>query len=553
MALRKETRFALVLNGGVSLAVWMGGVTHELNRLRLASAGTPPSDPLEADVHRAWVGILERADRAAVVDTLAGTSAGGLNGAFLATAVAGGKDLSGMREMWSDVASVERGKLLSKDGEPHNAVLDGAFFRDKILELLERLHHDEQILDPQDCTLLMTATALNAEPVEIELENSSSAHMMDSRRVYRFERRALAPSEVVDDLEAKDDFDEDRPSIALASRASASFPVAFAPVLETPELRRFRVSPSPGPDEAAELEQGTPATGTPHQDWLIDGGVLDNAPFEPLMKALRERAVGQPFERVVLYVTPSPGAKGSAGNLGNPPKARRVTARMVSALREPDLRLDYEALGHAFTQMGYTLSTPHDAVLRMLSARVPQELADDVQATVAESEWFSTYQVTRAEAVDRYLTALDGRIRFVKPERSSREARTMESVPEKPGYSDEGWQWGLDTAIRALRWWGRARRVPRRARGPHRCDRRRPAPGAECAARAGQAREGTGPAASQAPSSECPRGASCTARCGTDRHQGRHPVRRRRGGGRHRDHPARVDQSRNPRQLHLGR
>lgn len=25
-----ETRFALVLNGGVSLAVWMGGVTHEL-------------------------------------------------------------------------------------------------------------------------------------------------------------------------------------------------------------------------------------------------------------------------------------------------------------------------------------------------------------------------------------------------------------------------------------------------------------------------------------------------------------------------------------------
>src|SRR3954447_26084653 len=30
----KETRLALVLNGGVSSAVWMGGVVYELDRLR---------------------------------------------------------------------------------------------------------------------------------------------------------------------------------------------------------------------------------------------------------------------------------------------------------------------------------------------------------------------------------------------------------------------------------------------------------------------------------------------------------------------------------------
>ena len=29
----EELRLALVLNGGVSLAVWMGGVSYELNRL----------------------------------------------------------------------------------------------------------------------------------------------------------------------------------------------------------------------------------------------------------------------------------------------------------------------------------------------------------------------------------------------------------------------------------------------------------------------------------------------------------------------------------------
>ena len=33
----QDIRFAVVLNGGVSLAVWMGGATHELNVLTWAS------------------------------------------------------------------------------------------------------------------------------------------------------------------------------------------------------------------------------------------------------------------------------------------------------------------------------------------------------------------------------------------------------------------------------------------------------------------------------------------------------------------------------------
>ena len=33
--LRREVRLALVLNGGVSLAIWIGGVTKEIDELRL--------------------------------------------------------------------------------------------------------------------------------------------------------------------------------------------------------------------------------------------------------------------------------------------------------------------------------------------------------------------------------------------------------------------------------------------------------------------------------------------------------------------------------------
>ena len=38
-----EHRLALVMNGGVSLAVWMGGVACEIDNVRRASNGIPSS------------------------------------------------------------------------------------------------------------------------------------------------------------------------------------------------------------------------------------------------------------------------------------------------------------------------------------------------------------------------------------------------------------------------------------------------------------------------------------------------------------------------------
>lgn len=456
----RETRFAVVLNGGVSLAVWMGGVTHELNRLRLASArdvpetpGDPrPTDPKEAAVHDAWCAILRAASRRAVVDTVAGTSAGGLNGTLLATAVAWGKDLPDMRRTWSEVAALERGKLLSETGEPPNAVLDGDFFHDEVLKLIDGIHGGGQIVAPQDCALLVTATALDADPVPIQLEDGAQAHMVDSRRVYRFERRTLTTGEAVGGLgDPPDGAAGPRTSIALAARASASFPVAFAPVLETEQLRGFRTSPPPGPTDAATQEAA------PSDEWLIDGGVLDNAPFGPLLDVLRNRSVGAPFERVVLYITPSPGIAGRARELGSPPRATRTLGRVLAALREPDLRSDYERLRHEFAVMGYTLSTPHSALLQLLRADDPEQLISTVPQLVLDAEWFTTYRASRAEAVERQLLSLPGGVSFARPgPPADPPPEPLLAVPTSPAYDGETWQWGLATATRALRWWGRA-------------------------------------------------------------------------------------------------
>lgn len=442
MDAQRETRFALVLNGGVSLAVWMGGVTHELNRLRLASSGAaPPTNRAEAAVHSTWGKILEKASRTAVVDTVAGTSAGGINGTLIAAAIAGGKDLPDMERTWSDVAALRPGQLLrrppkrtAKRAEPLNSMLDGKFFQDEVEKLISGLAESRAVTEPQDCTLLVTATALDAPAVPIHLEGEAHGSMVDSRRVFQFERRTD------DQHRVQDDFADRRGSLALASRASASFPVAFEPVSESEELHRCQISPS----------------GAEKTSLLIDGGVLDNAPFGPLMEVLRKRPVGAPFDRVLLYVTPSPGVTGPTQRLGDNPAAARVLGRVVSATREPDQRLDFEGLRDAFRRMGYTVSAPHDAVVRLLRSPDPAAYIETSQAVLAAGQWFRTYRFSRAEAVEHWLVSLDAGIRFALPVPTELHPDDLHPVPTCLPYSEDRWRWGLATAERMLRWWGRA-------------------------------------------------------------------------------------------------
>jgi len=78
----RQLRLALVFNGGVSLAVWMGGVAKEIDRFRCA--GHRAQQTMDADPSLAYYERLLRILRTDVVtDVMAGTSAGGINAAFL--------------------------------------------------------------------------------------------------------------------------------------------------------------------------------------------------------------------------------------------------------------------------------------------------------------------------------------------------------------------------------------------------------------------------------------------------------------------------------------
>src|SRR5574340_680493 len=96
-----ELRLAVTMNGGVSLAVYIGGVAHELNRLTQKNSGS-------------YSALLEYLGYEPIIDVITGTSAGGINGAALALAQANTcSDLSRLRDLW-----IERGRIESMLRQP---------------------------------------------------------------------------------------------------------------------------------------------------------------------------------------------------------------------------------------------------------------------------------------------------------------------------------------------------------------------------------------------------------------------------------------------------
>ena len=118
----QEVRFALAFTGGVSLAIWMGGVARELNllvqaseRRRIVGQDEDATTPDQDKVRRLYRRLLDLVDAEVAVDVLAGTSAGGINSVLLGLANARGLDLAPLREIWLEAGDF--GKLMRDPAE----------------------------------------------------------------------------------------------------------------------------------------------------------------------------------------------------------------------------------------------------------------------------------------------------------------------------------------------------------------------------------------------------------------------------------------------------
>lgn len=294
-----EVRLALVMNGGVSLAVWMGGVAHELDLLRRASRGDDAEDVAVGDrqVFKLWKRLANDARKKVRIDVISGTSAGGLNGMLLATAIGRGSALPDLREMWGS-ASLE--SLLPQASDSDESVLSGKSLENKIRDALAAVPEMPEP-DTETITLFLTATALDGQSRAFKDSFEQHFDVRDHRRVYRFKnQRPGGGAQRYRKENGTWKFGPDEPkhfasanefALLRAARATASFPIAFQPVSELP-LLDHRVRPDP--------TYGDPAS------CVMDGGVLNNAPFSPVLDEITKRRVTtRPVERALVFVVPS--------------------------------------------------------------------------------------------------------------------------------------------------------------------------------------------------------------------------------------------------------
>ncbi|MXP28449.1 patatin-like protein [Porphyrobacter algicida] len=353
---QKELRIALVCYGGISLAVYMHGVTKELWHLSRASRDFHSRSPARSDVERVYRQLLEAIEAEAGItlrvlpDILTGASAGGINTVLLAQAIHSGQSLDPLTDLWLTEADVDR--LTDPDARPiwrfakfwaqpiaswllrrpGNAVSESvapetrAEVRRKVSRLvrgrwfappfsgigfsrlLERAFDamaqgetDEPLLPPgHPLDLYVTATDFRGYLSLLRLHSPPVAQEGEHRLPIGFRSRtpAVPGIDFADPLE-----------LVLAARATASFPGAFPP-LELAEIDKLAAqSGKVWSGRDAFIERVLPmqlAQGRLESMALIDGSVLVNKPFEGAIAALQGRPAQREVDRRFVYVDPRP-------------------------------------------------------------------------------------------------------------------------------------------------------------------------------------------------------------------------------------------------------
>ncbi len=365
----KELRFALVCYGGVSLAVYMHGVTKEILKLVRASrdfhtytnrhqpsltyadVAVPRDEP--ADTEQAYFELLREIgktlDLRIVVDVIAGASAGGINGVILARAIAHDLSIDPLRDFWlkhSDVAELM---------PPHIKAGPWTkwYFRPFVWMFLYRFREDlggnrelkqklsmflrsrwfrppfdgynlTKVLydgfagmgDPVErgsslvpagleLDLFVTVTDFHGYVTDTPIHDPPVIQDREHRQMLRMTYRHWPKGQETSSFDR-----ENLPGLVFAARATSSFPGAFPP-MRFAEIDRLLAErhlswPSRVDFLYRNFRSYLLANINPGDASFIDGSVLNNKPFAKAIEAIRGRPAYRHVDRRLLYIDPHP-------------------------------------------------------------------------------------------------------------------------------------------------------------------------------------------------------------------------------------------------------
>ena len=366
----KELRIALVCFGGVSLAVYMHGISKEILKLVRASSAlhaiadrgrrtgasffdhVDRNDP-EYDTEQVYFELLREIGRSVelrvVVDIIAGASAGGINGTMLARALSHDLPMDALRRLWLENADVS--VLLSADARAGTwskwfltpfiwaASKTGRFRSIADLEVRQKLSlfvRSRWFKPPLDgrimAALMYDAVTSMGVPKSARASLLPSGHSLDlfvtltdyygHHQLVQIHDPPLIHEQEHHHIlrfsyrrhpsgEIESDFElASAAGLAFAARATSSFPGAFPParIVEMDEVVALRRDTWPRRAEfiARGFHAHLRSGMDPTTAPFIDGSVLNNRPFQVAISAIHGRPAYRQVDRRLVYIDPHP-------------------------------------------------------------------------------------------------------------------------------------------------------------------------------------------------------------------------------------------------------
>ena len=489
----KELRIAVVLTGGISLAIYMHGIAKELHKLVRASrafhrsssedAYTDSTSGREVDTetlyHELLKSLAPKMNLRIVIDVIAGASAGGVNGIMLARALAHDLDMDPHRRIWLERADVDylvdetsaasrwrqiymtpftallsysRLKALAPEQETRDKLtsfirsrwfhppFSGSRFTSWILEACKDMEgkapeNGSLLPDGHPLDLYVSLTDFYGHANRIALHDPPVIEERDHRHVLQFGYVRSREGRL------KSDFGPEHvPGLAFAARATSSFPGAFEP-MSVAELDRALARMDmtwSGRDEFLRTKLGK-FMGRESGEGIdevrfIDGSVVNDKPFAAAAGAISGRPAQRSVMRRIIFVDPNPIDAVKIDETGDPGFFRTILASLAEIPRNEPIHDDLErisSLNRNIRLIGQVLQQSRPQVDHFVDGILPR---DSAKIHPTESEIAQWRNAANEQAASGAGYAFHNYFRL----KILRTTRKIESLIASMAYPDSG-------------------------------------------------------------------------------------------------------------------